>query len=277
MKELRKKQKRLFIFMKGLIIFTVVYVLIYIGVQPTVQNYSYQLSAVLNYVWQVLIILNLPVIFLYYSRYGKCDSFLDVTEHEISDYAYYFSSYNKMSEKEFVSVISDNLKSNGFAVSQNTEINELDFEISAVKKKEFFYVCNVSSVSRNDVLAYIDAVIVDITVHKVKRTGNAVLCFVTDNAEEEAVALSKMITPLGKKEQLKIALAIAEPETRKCYFLGNMQTKCQQMILNYVMNSSYPVPDSLKGERHMKFQDDIEEKMKSFNIKDFKDGTFYSH
>ena len=49
------------------------------------------------------------------------------------------------------------------------------------------------------------------------------------------------------------------------------------MILKYVMNSSSPISDNLKGERHMAFQDELEERMKAFNIKDFKDGTFYSH
>lgn len=277
MREFRKKQKRLFKIMQALIIFTVVYILIYIGIQPTVQSYSNQLSVILNYVSQVLILFNIPLIFLYYSRYGKCDSFLERVEHEISDYAYYFTAYNKMNENDFVSAVTSELKNNGFAVSQNTEINDLDFETMAVKKKEFFYVCSVSSVSRNDVLAYIDAVVTDITVHKLKRAGNAVLCFVTDKAEESGVALSKMITPIGKKEQLKIAVVIAEPETGKCYFLGNMETKCQQLILKYVMHTSVPVPENLKGEKHMQFQDDIEEKMKSFNIRDFKDGTFYSH
>lgn len=277
MREFRKKQKKLFKIMKALIIFTAVFILVYIGIKPTAENLNAQLALALNYITQILIILNLPIVFLYYSRYGKCDSFLERTECEISDYAYYFTSYDKMNENEFISTIRNELTANAFAVSQNTEISDLDFDICAVKKKEYFYVCNVSSVSRDDVLAYLDAVITDITVHKLKRAGNAVLCFVTDHAQEDGVALSKMITPLGKKEQLKIAVVIAEPETKKCYFLGNMETKCQQMILKYVLKSSSPIPDALKGERHMKFQDDIEEKMKSFNIKDFRDGTFYSH
>lgn len=277
MREFRRKQKRLFKLMKALIIFTVIYILVYIGIEPAVQNYSAGLAAALNYVSQILIILNLPVVFIYYSRYGKCDSFLERTEYEISDFAYYFVSYNKMTESEYVSVLTDNLKNEGFSISQNVESDELDFNIIASKKKEYFYVCSVDSASKDDVLAYLDAVINDITVHKLKRAGNAVLCIVTDNAEDSSVALSKMITPIGKKEQLKIAMAIIEPETRKCYFLGNMETKCQQMILNYIMKSPYPIPEDLKGEKHMSFQDDIEEKMKSFNIRDFKDGTFYSH
>lgn len=277
MREFRKKQKRLFKIMKGMIGFTVAYILIFIGVTPTVQSYSNQLFIILNYGGQVLALLALCIIFLYYSRYGKSNSFLERTEKEIDDFAYYYTAVTANNEQEFLRHITDELKKNGFNITQNTEISEFDFDICAEKKNEFFYAANISKVSRNDVLAYLDTVITDITVHKIKRKGNAVMCFVTDKAEDDAVAVSKMITPLGKKEQLKIALCIVEPETKKCYFLGNMETKCQQMILKYVMNSSSPISDNLKGECHMAFQDELEERMKAFNIKDFKDGTFYSH
>ena len=146
-----------------------------------------------------------------------------------------------------------------------------------MKKKEFFYVTEISSLSKDDILAYIDVVINDITVHNLKRSGNEVVCFVTDKPQEDAIALSKMITPLGKKEQIKIAVAIAQPGESRCYFLGNMPTKCQQMIASYVLKCSLPIADKYKGERHLPFQDKLEIHMADFNIKDFKNGTFYAH
>ena len=124
----------------------------------------------------------------------------------------------------------------GFAIKSGIEIDEFDFSFTAMKKKEFFYVTEISSLSKDDILAYIDVVINDITVHNLKRSGNAVVCFVTDKPQEDAIALSKMITPLGKKEQIKIAVAIAQPGESRCYFLGNMPTKCQQMIASYVLD-----------------------------------------
>jgi len=263
--------------MKALIIAVVAYILIFIGIGPMVQSYSGSLFSALNYASQALTAIAAAVVFLYYSRYGKSDAFLERTEYELKDYAYYFTAVSYSSEEACITSLAADLKENGFAVNQNAEIGDFSFEIAAVKRKEFFYVCNVSSVSRNDVLAYLDTVIQDITVHKLKRSGNAVLCFVTDKAEDGAVALSKLITPLGRKEQLKIAMVIVEPESKKCYFLGNMETKCRQMILKYVMKCTLPVPDVLKGERRMAFQDELEEKMKSFNIRDFRNGTFYSH
>lgn len=277
MREFRKKQKRLFAIMKGLIVLTVAYILVFIGITPTVQSYSNQLFAILNYVSQFMAMIALCVIFVYYSRYGKSNSFLERTEKEIEDWAYYYTAVNANSEEEFLTHFTDKFKHNGFNINQNVEINDFDFNICAEKKNEFFYVANISELSRNDILAYLDTVITDITVHKIKRKGSAVMCFVTDCAGDDAIAISKMITPIGKKEQLKIAICIVEPKSKKCYFLGNMETKCQQMILKYAVDSTSPIPENLKGERHMYFQDELEEKMKSFNIKDFKDGTFYSH
>jgi hypothetical protein len=43
------------------------------------------------------------------------------------------------------------------------------------------------------------------------------------------------------------------------------------------MNCEVPIDDKYKGESRLPFQDDLEEHMKSFNLKDFKDGTFYAH
>ena len=61
--------------------------------------------------------------------------------------------------------------SSGFAVKSDIEIDEFDFSFTAMKKKEFFYVTEISSLSKDDILAYIDVVINDITVHNLKRTS----------------------------------------------------------------------------------------------------------
>ncbi len=119
--------------------------------------------------------------------------------------------------------------------------------------------------------------ITDITVNSLKRKGNAVLCLTTDKAEEDAISLSKMITPLGKKEQLKIALAICEPGTGKVYFLGNVQTKCQQMIANFVMNCDVPIKDKYICRDKLQFQLDLAERMKNLTLKDIKSDYFSVH
>ncbi len=277
MREFRKIQKRFYKMMKALIIFSVVFIVVYIGAQPYVKEISAVAAAVCSYFCQFLIIANLCAVFAYYNKYAKCDKFLEAVEYEIADFGYYLTARPENSENAFIKAMQNDLLKNGYSVQSDIEIDEFDFAFAGLSKKNFFYAANIESLSRNDILAYIDAVINDITVYSLKRKGNAVICFVTDKAEEEAIAVSKMITPLGKKEQIKIALAIVQPADKKCYFLGNMQTKQQQMIANYVLKCNIPIPDTLKGERNLPFQEELEKHMRDFDIKSFKNGTFYAH
>lgn len=277
MREFRKKQKRLYKIMKPLVIISALFIFAYIGVEPFVASWNNIVAMILSYVCDFLVVANMIVIFSYYNKYGKSDSFLSVIEYELSDYGFYYTSREEKEEQSFIEALKKDFIADGFKTDTNLEINDFDFEITAMKKKEFFYVANINELSRSDILAYLDTVITDITVQNLKKSGNAVLCFVTDKAEEDAISLSKMITPLGKKEKIKIAICIVEPASKKIYFLGNMLTKCQQMIVNYVMRCNIPIDDKYKGDKRLPFQDRLEERMKDFNIKDFKNGTFYAH
>lgn len=277
MRELRKKQKKLYKFMKALIVAGMITIFVYIGAEPIIAKASNIAAIICNYICDFLVVANMVVIFVYYSKYGKSDSFLNTIEHEISDCGFYYMKNAERTAERYIDNELELLRNNGFAVESNKEIDDFDFALVAVKRKEFFYFADIEDLSKEDVTAYLDTVITDITVHKLKRSGNAVLCFVTDKAQEGAVALSKMITPLGKKEQLKVSVAIAELSSSRCYFLGNMQTKCQQMIASYIMKSSVPIPDELKSDERLPFQDEVEEKMKKFTVKEFTNGTFYVH
>ncbi|MDE6155531.1 MAG: hypothetical protein K2F67_03740, partial [Eubacterium sp.] len=77
--------------------------------------------------------------------------------------------------------------------------------------------------------------------------------------------------------KINIALAICELSSRRVYFLGTEKTKCQQLISNYVMNCDLPIKEQYIGKERLPFQNELEEKMKSFNIKDFKNGNFTAH
>ena len=277
MRELRKKQKRLFKIMKAVIIFSVAYIVVYMGAYPYILDYSRAATVACSYICDFLIILSLCLTFIYYGKYGKCDSFLNTIEHEIDDCGYYLLARSERENAEFLAAMQKDFSADGYAINTDVESDDFTFDFTAFKKNEYFYAVEVNDLSREDVIAYIDEVINDLTVHRLKRKGGCVICFVTDKAREGAAALSKMITPIGKKEQLKIAVAIAEPSENKCYFLGNMQTKCQQLIANYVMRCDIPIKDKYKGERRLAFQDELEERMKEFTPAKFKDGTFYAH
>ena len=74
MREVRKKQKNFYKFLKSLVIFSVVFIFIYIGAQPYVKSFNETLAVAVNYACDILVIINLVVIFLYYSKYGKVES-----------------------------------------------------------------------------------------------------------------------------------------------------------------------------------------------------------
>lgn len=277
MNKVRLKQRKLFKFMKALIIFSAIFIFVYIGAQPAVAEFNQTLALVIKYFCDIIVIAVLIMLFLYYSKYGKCDSFLSQIENEINDNGCYLTSREERDIDSYISVMCDDLQCCKYSVSKNLEICEFDFAVKAVKSKEFFYAVSLDNVDRNDVLAYLDSVIQDITVHSLKRKGNAVLCFVAENAADDAIALSKMITPLGKKEQLKIALAICEIASGRVYFLGNVQTKCQQMIANFVMNCNLPIKEQYICSDKLQFQYDLEERMQDFTIKDYLSGNFTAH
>lgn len=277
MNKVRFKQRKLFKLMKIMVIFCAALIFIYIGAQPYVAEYNATLASVISYFCDIMVIAVLIILFMYYSKYGKCDSFLSHIENEINDNGCYLTSRDEPDSESFINVMCDDFSKCGYSVNKNIEICDFDFSIKAFKRKEFFYAACVDSVNRNDVLAYLDSVIQDITVKSLKRKGNAILCFITDNAEEDAVALSKMITPLGKKEQLKIAIAICELSSRRVYFLGNTQTKCQQMIVNFVMNCNLPIKEQYICSEKLQFQYDLEKRMQDFTVKDYLNGNFTAH
>lgn len=277
MNEIRKKQKKLFKIMKALVIFSVVFILIFIGLQPTINEYNPLLSTVLTYVCDAMVVAVLLFLFFYYSKYGKCDSIMTSIENEINDNGCYLTSRIEKESADYSKALYDDLKNCSFSMNKDVEINDFDFSIKAMKKKEYFYCAVVEELDRNDVLAYLDTVITDITVNSLKRKGNGVLCFITDKAENDAIALSKMITPLGKKEQLKIAIAICELSTGRVYFLGNVETKCQQMIANFVMNCDVPIKEQYICRDKLPFQFDLENRIKNLTLKEIKSDYFSVH
>lgn len=277
MREFRKKQKILKTIMNILVIFTAIFFLVFIGIEPSVAKYSNTLFFALSYFGDALIVACLIILFLYYSKYGKSDKFLENIEYELSDCGYYLTSRIENNKTDYSNAVVNDLKEHGYSVNTNIEINEFDFDYICSKSKELFYIVNIDEVDNNDILAYLDSVIYDVTAVNVKRKANAVLLFVCNNADDSAIKLSKMITPLGKKETIKIAVAIAEIDTKRVYFLGNKVSKTQQMIANYVMNCDLPIKDEYKSNDKLPFQAELEEHMKSFNIKDYKDGTFFAH
>ncbi len=277
MNEIRKKQKKLYKIMKALVIFGAAFIFIFIGLQPTIKAYNQLLATVLMYVCDAVVVAVLVFLFSYYSKYGKCDNIMTSIENEINDNGYYLTSRKERENNSYIDAVYQDLKNCGYSMNKDVEIADFEFSFKAMKKKEYFYCADVDGLDKNDVLAYLDTVITDVTVNSLKRKGNGVLCLITDMAEDDAISLSKMITPLGKKEQLKIAIAICELSTGRVYFLGNTETKCQQMIANFVMNCDVPIKEQYICRDKLPFQLDLAEKVKELTLKDIKSDYFSVH
>lgn len=277
MNEIRKKQKKLYKIMKALVIFGAAFIFIFIGLQPTIKAYNPLLATVLMYVCDAVVVAVLVFLFSYYSKYGKCDSIMTTIENEINDNGYYLTSRKERENNSYIDAVYQDLKNCGYSMNKDVEIADFEFSFKATKKKEYFYCADVDGLDKNDVLAYLDTVITDVTVNSLKRKGNGVLCLITDKAKDDAISLSKMITPLGKKEQLKIAIAICELSTGRVYFLGNTETKCQQMIANFVMNCDVPIKEQYICRDKLPFQLDLAEKVKELTLKDIKSDYFSVH
>lgn len=277
MTEIRKKQKKLYKIMKSLIIFTASFLIIFIGAQPYVKAYNEALALGINYFCDISVVICLIVIFFYYSKYGKCDYILSCAEDEINDAGYYLTSRDESSGISYIDQITQDLQDCGFSVNTNVECTDFTFDVRGFKRSEYFYIASIDSLDANDITAYLDESINDITVKSLKRKGDAVVCFITDKSEENAVALGKMITPIGRKNQLKIALAILEKDTGRVYFNGFKDTKCKKMIANYVMNCNIPIKDRYIVTDKLPYQYELKNRLDKLTLKEIKSDNFYIH
>lgn len=277
MREVRKKQKNFYKFLKSLVIFSVIFIFVYIGAQPYVKSFNETLAVAVNYACDILVIINLIVIFLYYSKYGKVESFLKDIENELEDAGYYINSRDKESIEQRCVTISNDLEKNGYKMNKLVEVKDFSFDVRAIKGNNYFYIVNIEKVDKNDILAYLDEMIYDLTSNLFRRKGNGVLCFITDTACDDAIEISKMITPLGRKGQMKIALAIDETDTGNVYFQGREENKNKTQIANFVMNCEMPVNDKFIHKEKLPYQKELEKKAEKFTLKDFNNGNFYIH
>lgn len=276
MREFRLKQKKLKKLMNTLFIITGVYFFVYIGVQPMIAKALGSIAAMAAaYVGYALILVSLSVLFVYTSKYSKSDKFLETIEYELQDAGCYLTSRTEKDMDSYYNAVLNDLKYNGYKVSENIEIDGFEFNARAVNGKEMFYIVCTENVDKNDIIAYLQSAIYDVTAVNIRRRGTGVVLFITDSADESALELSKEITPIDKKEKLIFANAIVETDSGKCYFLGNKPAKYQQMIANYVMNCEIPIKDDFIVKDKLSYQARLEEKMKEFNLKDFNNGSFY--
>lgn len=251
---------------------------LYIGAEPILaKQFGGVITMISAYIAYALILASLIMLFIYTSKYSKCDKYLEAIEYELSDAGYYFTSRTEKTPEQYLDVMREDLVNHGFDIKSNIEIDGFEFDLRAVKGKEYIYIVCVDDVDKNDVIAYQESAIYDVTATMLKRKGNAVVIFISNKVQESAVELSKVITPIDKKERMLFSNAIVELDTGRCYFLGNKPAKSQQMIANYVMNCEIPIKDKYIGKEKLPYQHRLKEHMNDFNLKDYNNGTFSAH
>ena len=264
--------------MRAAVIFTAAFLLVYIGVQPNVADALGDKSIlILNYISDILVIVSLALVLIYYSKYSKLELLFNDVEGEINDCGYYFAAREQRDIPSYFDAVCIDLAESGYVLEKNLVLSELEFDARAMKRAEFFYIVCVDELDKNDVIAYLDSAIYDTTAVNLKRKGNCVVLFICSQVSEDALSLSKAVTAMGKKNQLKFTNAIVNTSDGKVYFSGLNPTKCQQMTANYVMNCALPIKDEYKGKEKLAFQYELEEKMRAFDIKDYKNGSFSVH
>ena len=278
MEQFRKKQRKNKKILNILLIISAVYMFLYIGAEPILaKQFGGVITMISAYIAYALILASLIMLFIYTSKYSKCDKYLEAIEYELSDAGYYFTSRTEKTPEQYLDVMREDLVNHGFDIKSNIEIDGFEFDLRAVKGKEYIYIVCVDDVDKNDVIAYQESAIYDVTATMLKRKGNTVVVFISNKVQESAVELSKVITPIDKKERMLFSNAIVELDTGRCYFLGNKPAKSQQMIANYVMNCEIPIKDKYIGKEKLPYQHRLKEHMNDFNLKDYNNGTFSAH
>lgn len=264
MKDFRKRQKRFKIITNTAVIVTVVYMLIYIGIQPNLTSkaaYACRITA------DILVILSLILLFYYISKYAKAEKYLENAEYAIADAGNYYTARTETTIDDYCTAVREDLQNQGYRITTDVVSSELTFPVSAFKSREYFYIVTTDTLSGEVLTASLNAAVYDCNVVNFKQKGTGVLLLLCHKADESAIALSKNIHSFGRKNTLQFAVAICELSGGKVYFLGNKPTKYQQMIANYVMNCDVPIKEQYIGKEQLPFQQKLEEDLEHFEAK----------
>ena len=155
MREIRKKQKKLYKAMRILLYAAIAVLVVYIGAEPMVAKASHVAALVMNYVCDALVIASMFMLLMYYSKYGKVDGYLSRIEDELADAGYYLSDRPEREIQPLTAAVLADLDRYGYTIERDLELSEMPFDARAMKKKEFFYVVETEALTRGDILAYL--------------------------------------------------------------------------------------------------------------------------
>ncbi len=257
-----KKQQRFKKIRNAFVILTAALVLIYIGIEPYFQKRVGN-TTVYELILFAVCLAVLVLVFVYNSKYGKLEERYEDLRLKCEDAGYYFTSREEKDIPSFLGTVEADLRYMGYKTEKDITVSDLPAELSAYKKNEFFYAVSTDRLERSDIIAYVDAVMNDVTVVNLKRKGECVILFVCNEGDGEALKLSKDIYRVSTSRNSRVVFtpAIAELETGRVYFPGNRISRAQKMIVNFVMNCDFPIKEEYIGKEKLSFQLEAEKEL----------------
>ncbi|MBR6392758.1 MAG: hypothetical protein IKS12_05670 [Eubacterium sp.] len=256
------------------IIVSAVMIFMYIGAEPYIEK-GFGNTAPFQLALFVLVIISMALLFIYESRFAKAAEFIQDIGYEISDSGYYLTTREEKDAAEFTKAAVNDLKADGYRCESAISVNGLEFAAVAVKGNEFIYFVSVDTADKNDIIAYTDSALYDLMQNKLKSKGNCAVVFLCSNADDSAVRLSKSVSrTFSGKKVLKVGYAVAELPTGKIYFRGNEPSVIQKLVARYVLKCDLPIESRLASGDKLPYQSELKNKLKSFDINEFKNGKY---
>lgn len=64
-------------------------------------------------------------------------------------------------------------RKNGYKMNKLVEVKDFSFDTRAIKGNNYFYIVNIEKVDKNDILAYLDEMIYDLTSNLLEEKATA--------------------------------------------------------------------------------------------------------
>ena len=251
-----------------------VMIVAYIAFEATINN-RLQNPIVYQIILFVSLLITVVYLLFYEWRYGDAERYLKDAQCQISDAGYYYTARKQESPGGYANAVREDMASSGYRISDKVQCGDLSFEYTGTKPFEFFYAATFDTVGRKDIAAYMLAAADDLSRERLKQKGECVVLFVCNTAEKGAIAVSKQFTRLqfSRRKAITVYPIIVELSTRQVYFLGNKICRAQKMAVNYVLNCDLPLKPEYIGKEKLPFQNELAEKLASFDFKAFKDAN----
>ena len=132
MREIRKKQKKLYKAMRILLYAAIAVLVVYIGAEPMVAKASHVAALVMNYVCDALVIASMFMLLMYYSKYGKVDGYLSRIEDELADAGYYLSDRPEREIQPLTAAVLADLDRYGHTVERDLELCDMPVGVAHI-------------------------------------------------------------------------------------------------------------------------------------------------